>query len=60
MSNGLLHLPSRQLLAHSARYFTLHSLPFAYDEDAMYFCGGSSSCARCGKTTTSRSTRSPR
>lgn len=35
MSNGLLHLPSRQLLAHSARYFTLHSLPFAYDEDAL-------------------------
>jgi putative DNA primase/helicase len=30
-SNGILHLPTRQLLAHDARLFTLLGLPFAFD-----------------------------
>jgi len=32
--NGLLHLPTRELLPHDPRFFTLNSLPFAYDADA--------------------------
>lgn len=34
MSNGLLHLPTRRLRPHTPGFFTLHSLPFAYDPTA--------------------------
>ncbi len=34
VSNGLLHLPTRTLLPHDPRFFTMNSLPFAYSADA--------------------------
>jgi putative DNA primase/helicase len=34
MDNGLLHLPSRELLPHTPDFFNLHSLPFDYDPKA--------------------------
>jgi len=34
MANGLLHVPSRWLLGHTADYFCRHSLPYSYDSDA--------------------------
>lgn len=34
VTNGLLHYPSRKILPHSPRLFTLHGLPFAYDAKA--------------------------
>jgi putative DNA primase/helicase len=33
-SNGLLHLPTRQLTQHTPAFFTLNALDFAYDPDA--------------------------
>lgn len=33
-ANGLLHMPSRTLRPHNARFFTTTALPFAYDPDA--------------------------
>lgn len=32
MSNGILHVDSRRLLPHTPGYFTLNSLPYAWDE----------------------------
>lgn len=34
MANGLLHVPTRELLAHTPNLFTHHALPFEYDPDA--------------------------
>lgn len=34
LSNGLFHLPSRTLLPHTAGFFTLNTLPFAWDPAA--------------------------
>jgi putative DNA primase/helicase len=34
MANGLLHVPSRKLYPHTPRFFTHHSLPFAFEPDA--------------------------
>ena len=34
MANGLLHVPTRTLLAHTPGFFVHHALPFAYDPDA--------------------------
>ena len=33
-SNGLLHMPSRELLPHSSEYFCLNALEFGYQPDA--------------------------
>jgi putative DNA primase/helicase len=33
-TNGLLHLPTRQMLRHSAAFFTLNALEFGYDQHA--------------------------
>jgi putative DNA primase/helicase len=33
-ANGLLHIPTRTLLPHTPRFFTHHSLPFSFVEDA--------------------------
>lgn len=32
--NGLLHMPTREVLPHDPNFFTLNSLPFDYDPDA--------------------------
>lgn len=34
MINGLLHLPSRQLLSHTPGFFTVNSVPYAWDPRA--------------------------
>ncbi|MEX2527041.1 MAG: phage/plasmid primase, P4 family [Gemmatimonadota bacterium] len=34
MSNGLLHVPTRTLRAHTPAFFTYHSLPFGFDPRA--------------------------
>ena len=34
VANGLLHLPSRELLPHTPAFFSQHALPFDYDPDA--------------------------
>jgi putative DNA primase/helicase len=34
MNNGLLHLPTRRLIAHTPAFFTHHALPFDYDPSA--------------------------
>jgi putative DNA primase/helicase len=34
MANGLLHLPTRTLIAHTPRFFNQHGLPFPYITDA--------------------------
>jgi len=35
VANGLLHLPTRKLLEHTPRFFSLHAAPVAYDADAV-------------------------
>jgi putative DNA primase/helicase len=34
LRNGLFHIPTRALLPHTSKFFTLNTLPFAYDCDA--------------------------
>lgn len=34
LANGLLHVPTRQLMPHTAGLFTLNTLPYEWDEDA--------------------------
>ncbi|MFJ1253409.1 phage/plasmid primase, P4 family [Cupriavidus sp. CuC1] len=34
VTNGLLHIPTRRLLPHSVGFFTLNTLPYAWDEQA--------------------------
>ncbi len=38
-ANGLLHLPTREILPHSPALFTTNALDFAYDLDAPKPCG---------------------
>jgi putative DNA primase/helicase len=32
--NGLVHVPTRKLLSHTPKFFTLYALPYAYDPNA--------------------------
>jgi putative DNA primase/helicase len=56
LRNGLLHLPSRRLEAHSPRLFNLLSLPYDYDPTPPHPSrpAGWSSSKSCGLTTPPR------
>jgi hypothetical protein len=58
LRNGLLHLPTRRLQAHSPRLFNLLSLPYDYDPTPPHPSrpAGWSSSRSCGRTTPPPST----
>jgi putative DNA primase/helicase len=35
LANGMLHIESRRLLAHTSAYFTLNSLPYGWDDECQ-------------------------
>jgi len=57
VGNGLLHIPSRKLLAHTPNFFSHHALPFDFDPRPRLRPAGSRSSSSYGATTGNRSTR---